>query len=240
VTPPPVLTCAARYARRTSVGAQLLDARLTVHRRRLDRRFAGRDRERLDALRHKEGLRVNVGSGPAKLDGWVNVDLLRDEEGDVIKLDATRPWPLRPGSVAAVNSEHFIEHLPLDAARRYLREAWASLAPGGVIRTSTPDLERLAEVYGARDERLLSEHRRHGYSAGSYAELVNNYFYSHGHRFIYDFDTLARLLAEVGFAEVERAEFGQSAYGLLRGVDRHDGGPLNRLTLAVDAVKPRR
>jgi predicted SAM-dependent methyltransferase len=140
--------------------------------------------------------------------------------------------------VAAVNSEHFIEHIPLEDARLYLAQALASLRPGGVIRTSTPDLEALVDVYKRRDDGLLAEHRRHGYAADGHAELVNNYFYSHDHRFLYDADTLRALLEQAGFEQIELAEFGQSRHDALRGVDRHDGGPLNELTLALDAVKP--
>src|SRR5687768_18017028 len=41
--------------------------------------------------------------------------------------------------VEAVFAEHFLEHLPVDAALSFLLEAHRVLAPGGWIRLSTPN-----------------------------------------------------------------------------------------------------
>jgi hypothetical protein len=68
--------------------------------------------------------------------------------------------------------------------------------------------------------------------------MVNNYFYCWDHRHIHDFDSLARLLAEAGFGEIEQAGYGRSAHGLLTGIDRHDPDGLVETVLCVDAAKP--
>jgi hypothetical protein len=112
------------------------------------------------------------------------------------------------------------------------------LRPGSVIRTSTPDLEGLREVYRERDPALLSLHREHGYAATCHGDLVNNYFYLWGHRHIYDLEKLSELLTDAGFERAERASFGQSSHEVLRRIDRHDVGALERAVLVVDAVKP--
>jgi len=221
-----------------SVGRAVLRARDTVRAEITDRRHAARDRERLAQLRDRQDLRINMGSSSARIDGWINVDLLGDPEGVAIRFDGAKPWPLPDGCAEAVNSEHFLEHLAHDDAPKYFAQAFRVLRPGGVIRTSTPDLEGLVAVYASRDDVALATHREHGYSARDHADLVNNYVYSWGHRHIYDFGSLEALLEGAGFAEIERASFGISRHPVLHGIDGHDMGPLSRIVVAVDAVKP--
>jgi predicted SAM-dependent methyltransferase len=182
------------------------------------------------------GLRLNVGCGPGTVEGWVNVDICRSP--GVLLMDATRQWPIPDGCAEAVNSEHFIEHLTLDEARFYFTEAFRALRPGGVIRTSTPDLAGMTAAYAEADPALLEAHRSHGYAARNHGDMVNNYFYMHGHRHIYDFASLAAMLADAGFGGIERASFGESPHALLRGIDTHEPGELRSLVVAVDAVKP--
>jgi predicted SAM-dependent methyltransferase len=229
---------AGAQIRRTAAGRAALDLRLALRQQWLDRKLAAHDRRRLTELAQRGDVRLNVGSSTIYVDGWVSVDITRDPRGEIFKLDATTPWPFTPGSLTAVNSEHFIEHVSREGAAAYLREAFRALRPGAPIRTSTPDLEALVNAYGERAPALLAEHRRHGYQAESHADLVNNYFYCYGHRHIYDFATLASMLRAAGFQDIQRARFGESEHELLRGIDSHDGGPLNVLVLTVDAIKP--
>jgi predicted SAM-dependent methyltransferase len=222
-----------------------LDARLAVRRRRArraaERREAAlveRDRAWVASLAGRRDLRLNIGSSGEHVEGWINADLLRDPEGRCLRMDATERWPFEDGSAEAVNSEHVIEHVNPSDAPKFFREAFRVLQPGGVIRTSTPDLRGITEAYLEADPAVLDAHRSHGYAARNHADLVNNYVHMHGHVHIYDFETLAALLAEAGFGEAERVEFGMSRHQLLHGIDRHDAGELRRLVVCVDAVKP--
>lgn len=216
---------------------RLRDAR----RAKLELEWDERDRRLVEELRGRTDLRLNVGSYSNHLDGWIDIDLNRDPEGRCFRMDATKPWPFGAGCAEAVNSEHFIEHLTPEDARLYLREAFVALRPGGVIRTSTPSLGGLTEMYTEGDPSTLDAHRAHGYEAATHGAMFNNYFYLWGHSQIYDLETLRGLLEEAGFEQVEEQGFGQSRHELLRGIDRHDAGPaLARATLYVDAVKPGR
>jgi predicted SAM-dependent methyltransferase len=49
--------------------------------------------------------------------------------------------PFAAESVTLIYSEHMLEHLPAHTGARVLREAYRVLAPGGVLRIATPDLE---------------------------------------------------------------------------------------------------
>jgi predicted SAM-dependent methyltransferase len=222
-----------------------LDARVELKARRARReddrreaRLAERDRSWLASLRGRSDLRLNIGSSGEHVDGWINLDLLRDPEGLCLRMDATEPWPFESGSAEAINSEHMIEHLERADAPVFFAEAFRVLRPGGVIRTSTPDLRGISEAYLAADPAVLEAHRAHGYTARNHADLLNNYVHMHGHLHIYDYETLALLLTEAGFDQVERVEFGESRHPALRGVDTHAMGELSKLVVCVDAVRP--
>jgi predicted SAM-dependent methyltransferase len=221
-----------------------LDARNSLRMRRAERaaarreaRLVARDREWVAELRGRHDLRINVGSSGAHLDGWINADLLRDPDGLCLRMDATERWPFEDGAAEAVNSEHVIEHIERERAPAFLAEAYRVLRPGGVIRTSTPDLRGIAEAYLAGDPATLDAHRAHGYDARNHADLVNNYLQVGDHRHLYDYETLSLLLRDAGFVEIERTSFGESRHSVLRGVDTHEMDELSALIVCVDAIK---
>lgn len=195
-----------------------------------------RERRRTQALRGKRGLLLNVGDGGRGLEGWVTLDI-EPSQGDGF-LDAGKPWPLDDGCAAAVRYEQMIEHLTWSEAIVCVDETFRVLAPGGVCRICTPDLEGIGRLYLGRDEEVLAAHRGHGYDAPTWAHFPNNYLRMWGHRFVHDFDSLARLLAAAGFEQIERASFRQSRHPVLAGTDSHDLAPLGAIGLFVDAVKP--
>jgi predicted SAM-dependent methyltransferase len=206
------------------------------------REMQERDHERFRALAAEGELRVNVASGPALVEGWVNVDLNPAFEG-LLYLDATQRWPLPDESVDAINSEHFIEHLSLEEGQAYLSEAVRVLKPGGVMRTSTPSLRGIIDAYIEADPTILAKYRERvqpvGVDARNHAELVNNNFYEWGHRHIYDVESLTEELERAGLSQIQTAEFGRSEHDVLNGIDTHDDGELLRdLVFALDAVKP--
>jgi predicted SAM-dependent methyltransferase len=195
-----------------------------------------RDRQTLQALVGRTDLRLNVGASGSTLEGWLSIDIRPDET--CFGMDAAEPWPFETASAEAVNSEHFIEHLTLAEAREYLAEAYRVLRPGGLIRTTTPNLHGICELYLGGDGCALEVHRAHGYDATTLADMVNNYFYSWEHRHIYDFESLGGLLREAGFVDVAQASFSESGHATLRAIDRHDPEGLGSTVLCVDAVKP--
>lgn len=100
---------------------------------------------------------LNLGCGSRVHDEWLNIDIAPAAPG-VVRHDLSRGIPAASGSARAVYHSHLIEHLRRDDARRFLDECFRVLAPGGVIRIATPDLEQLCRDYlaaldaGARDD----------------------------------------------------------------------------------------
>jgi predicted SAM-dependent methyltransferase len=174
-----------------------------------------------------ERLRLHIGCGERQLDGWVNIDLA-GACADYV-WDLRRPLPVEPGSVDAIFHEHFLEHLPLEAALGSLRECHRLLAPGGTIRIGVPDFGRHVRSYLDQDGFL--EQIRPGRPAPIFA--INELVYSYGHRSMWDATSLLLALTETGFDQVLVQKFGES-----RLVPAPDT-PERRLgTIYVEAVKP--
>ncbi len=205
--------------------------------------------------------RLNLGCGDAPLVGWTNIDGGDGEwyappgGADVIRLDVFEALThIEDGSCEAVYSEHFFEHFTIDDGHQLITEWARVLRPGGVVRVVTPDLRREAELLlrqtqPASDE-VIEAHRlrwlggrwrlRQGESL-TRAMVLNACMRLDGHRFVYDYETLAQSLALGGFGQIEQARFAQSRHAVLDGLDRHDGGETGRewvpgMVLAVDAV----
>jgi predicted SAM-dependent methyltransferase len=168
----------------------------------------------------QRGVKINLGSGHWKLEGWVNVDLDRDSQPDVVA-DLSAGLPFRDGVADYMHTEDFIDQLELEAACRFLRECHRILRPGGVIRILTPDVRNLASMYLHEPEalkKLWNDHVGVPLRLGTAAEILNVGMRFAGHTFLYDEETFKAMCAECGF-RAEKAGYQQSAREALRGHD---------------------
>jgi predicted SAM-dependent methyltransferase len=180
------------------------------------RALLGRLRRRrsiAEYLRATDERRLHLGAGEHVLPGWLNTDLHDYGRQDLVYLDARERFPLPDASFDAVFSEHMIEHLTYAEGQRCLRECFRVLRPGATIRIATPSLQRLAALYDGGD----LERRYLAWAAGTLepelraplpGAVLNNFFRSWGHRFIYDPQTLRHALLEAGFVDVEERPLG--------------------------------
>jgi hypothetical protein len=82
-------------------------------------------------------LKLDLGCGAKKKDGFLGVDVRKFAAVDVVA-DLTQPWPWPNWSVGEVFCSHFVEHL--DAAERihFANELYRVLMPGGRATLITP------------------------------------------------------------------------------------------------------
>lgn len=167
--------------------------------------------------------KLQIGSGPHALEGWLNTDLIRSD----VHVDLARPLPFADATFAYAFGEHIIEHLPDTQAEALLAELRRVLRPGGVLRLVTPDLRALVAIYEDRND-LVSreEYARHldGVSGRSHlraAQVLNDALRLWGHRWIYDEEDLRARLEQAGFGDIVRCVPGESRHAALRGVERH-------------------
>ena len=91
-----------------------------------------------------------IGCGKLPKRDWINSDYLhtgRTNYSELIKsygydfkeVDASKVLPFDNDDLSYIFSEHVLEHLPEEAGKFFLKEAYRVLKPGGVIRTVVPD-----------------------------------------------------------------------------------------------------
>ena len=170
---------------------------------------------------HQPPYRVQVGSGLVQRPGWLNTDI-----GPAARfwLDIGAPLPFPDHSVEYLFSEHVIEHVDPAVVARFLREAYRVLAPGGVIRTLTPDPEGLAREYLARSDLARAVVQRGaaaGYRSRYPVDLLNVVFYENGHCYLWDEESLTAALREAGFQRITRQQYGVSPHPELAAMDGH-------------------
>jgi predicted SAM-dependent methyltransferase len=162
------------------------------------------ERRKAQRLSEDAPLRLHLGSGTLRPPGWVNVDVLGMDPD--LYWDLTRPLPFPDGIAEAVFLEHVLEHFPLAQVMEMLGEARRLLAPGGIVRVGVPDFGRYAESYAG--DRAFIERERPGRPTALLA--VGEVAQSHGHRSVWDAETLELVLTEAGFEQVGRRFFGDS------------------------------
>jgi len=126
------------------------------------------------------------------------------QRGSVRFANAATRIPCATGSVAAVYSSHMIEHLDRAEARAFLADVMRVLSPGGVVRIAAPDLSLQVQGYvanGDADEFVASIHmglsRPSGLRGWTRWTLVG----PRHHLWMYDGESLTRLLREAGFRD---------------------------------------
>jgi len=143
-----------------------------------------------------------------------SLGLLRDENrrfiafcrGADIRWANAADLPVPNGSVNVLYSSHMLEHLDQREALKFLSEAMRVLQPGGIIRLAVPDLRRMITDYetDSKADRLVSRTQLAHTRPQTILQKLRWLFVadrSH-HRWMYDAESLALLLAKVGFTHV--------------------------------------
>jgi predicted SAM-dependent methyltransferase len=168
-------------------------------------------RNRRHFARLKRDAYLNIGCGPHIHDGYCNLDYSWRPGVDVC-WDVTRSLPMSDSSVRGIYTEHCIEHLEFCAVFDLLKECYRVLANESYIRIIVPDAAIYIREYVKHigGDKVAMPYREDDTQNGIYTPImsINRIFYSHGHRFIYDFETLKIMLERSGFSQVAKLSFG--------------------------------
>ena len=157
--------------------------------------------------------------------------------------DMTQAFPVASQAFSWGYSEHFIEHVTPEQAVAWLMEMRRLIAPGGLLRVTTPDLKKYIDGYCDPANRFFKLHteRMEAFTGnkGSVPQrrawMVNQIFRFFKHQWIYDFDEIVHIGTLAGFDPngIMREEF-QS--GLLEDVVMLDSPERNDETLYVELM----
>lgn len=164
--------------------------------------------------------KLHIGCGNTKLDGWVNIDLSERLDTVDIVWDATEGFPFKDESCVLIYNEHFLEHLTVKQASRFLTECYRLLKPGGILRIAMPSLEYVVQKYNSEDWRNQAWLTWPQYQfVQTRAEMLNISFRWWGHQWFYDHEELHRRIHEAGFVQVRDVEWGSSNVSELRNLE---------------------
>lgn len=193
----------------------------------------------------QQGVRkLQIGTGPNRLQGWFNTDISPAGEG-IYHLDASQNFPFQENTFDYIFSEHQIEHFTYYEGLQMLKECRRVLKPGGRIRIITPDMDIIIALRSPQKSDIQRDYVR-WHIENFYPEMardrdifvINNAFSGFGHRFLYDYETLKESIEKAGFTNVLRMPYGQSSDENLRAIDWRASDRMTSFTgLCVEAEK---
>ena len=136
-----------------------------------------------------------------------------NKENNIHFSDATKSIPLETSYVDCIYTSHMVEHLSQEGARSFLREVKRVLKVGGVVRIAVPDLRIAVDEY-------LESNDADAFMRGILVQapeittirqkiklFVSGYRH---HQWMYDSESLSKLLLEMGFNTVEICKDGKT------------------------------
>jgi predicted SAM-dependent methyltransferase len=163
--------------------------------------------------------KLNFGSGPGPLPGWLNIDISPEFAPDVIA-DLRSNLPFKSSSIDFIHSEDFLCQLKLEEGESFLAECRRILKPSGVLRLLTPDMEKLVRTY-LHDPQWLVDTWNKTVGVALMTETaceVVNLAMRLGFQFQYDRQVLTQIAEKCGLRAVV-VEYNQSSYPELRQID---------------------
>ena len=144
-------------------------------------------------------MNLHLGCGTKRIEGYINIDSRATPAVDVVS-DIRNLDGFQDTSANLIYVCHALEHFSRWEHIQVLKRWYTILKPGGILRVSVPDFEKVMEHYFKfRDIRQLS-----GIMYGRQDYPENN------HCWCWDFKELKSDLQEAGFADVKRYDWRQT------------------------------
>jgi SAM-dependent methyltransferase len=177
-------------------------------------------------------VKLSLGAGERRIPGFLSVDIDPAFAPDIVA-DISQPLDLAYASVECIFAEEVISQIAPADCLAFFRECRRVLAPGGVLRLLTPDLERFTRAYLERPDWLRAIWHKHvglPLLCDTAAEVLNLGLRGVG-PFVYDRATL-RVLAERAGLVLHESSFNSSLHPAMCGLDMR--GPEETLTMYLE------
>jgi predicted SAM-dependent methyltransferase len=193
--------------------------------------------------------KLHIAASNNLLPGWLNTDISLSHKS-LVYMDATNQFPFDNNTFDYILAEHMIEHITYAGAQFMLRECFRVMKPGGRIRVATPDLRVLLALHEREKNpaqreyiewavtRFLPEVRE-----CKEVHVINNFFQSWGHQFLYDQETLIQAFSSAGFHGLKLYKPGISEDQNLKEIESHgkqiESEDINQFeTIVIEGCKP--
>jgi len=198
-------------------------------------------RSKVKRLRGLRQLRLHIGCGSVVLPGWVNLDCYPpkpQENAEILVLDLRKGLPLSGGSVSAVYSEHFFEHLPFEVVQDVIvPDCYRMLEPGGYIRVGVPDGGYIVTNYLATKTNSADDLYTQQLRGRTPMQMLNDMTHAFTHHYLWDYETLRMVFEKAGFTELRHARPHDSEVSHFQDLDRTDPWRM-RFTLYIEGRRP--
>lgn len=178
------------------------------------------------------GARLHLGCGAKIIRNRVNIDAI-PQSPDVVVDDVMTLETVEDGSASEIYACHVLEHFGRREIEQVLDIWFRKLSPGGLIRISVPDIEKVFEQYGKGTPLKVL-------MGLLYGGQRNEYDY---HKVCFDFMSLQTALEAAGFVSVKRYNWQETDHShvddysqaYLPHMDKENG---TLMSLNVEALKP--
>ncbi len=140
-------------------------------------------------IEYKKPLRLHLGCGYQRLEGYINIDFRKTSATDLVCDIRKLPYP--DSSVAVIETYHVVEHLPRHDLPKTLKEWHRVLFSGGKLIIEYPDFDEIVKMY-------LEGHEEKIDGIFGLQRFQGDY-----HHFGYNYLRMRNLLEDIGFSEVE-------------------------------------
>ncbi len=153
---------------------------------------------------------LQIGCGYNIYDNFINTDI--EWKPNVIPWDISTikedNYPVENESLKGIYTEHCLEHIPFQSTWDNLHEFYRMLKPNGTVRIAVPDGGLFIDLYNKHHAgEKVSFPKPDDRAEPTPMISINRIARSHGHMFLYDFDTLKYMLEDVGFKDVKQETF---------------------------------
>ena len=141
-------------------------------------------------------IKLHLGCGKRYIPGFIHIDARKLPHVDYVA-SADKLDMFKDNSVDLIYNCCLLEHFKRYETENVLREWYRVLKPGGILRISVPDFEKLIKVYKKyHDLKLIL------------GGLVSRQDYPENiHYMIFDFKILSEFLEKVGFKKIHRYDW---------------------------------
>jgi len=136
-------------------------------------------------------MKLNLGCGLDKKQGYINIDIRKEVNPDLIWNLENIPYPFETNSVEEIIAKDVLEHFPFRKVENILKEWFRILKPQGKLYIQTPDLIAIAIKVILNNKYTWKDISYWVYGGQDY----NENFHKSG----FTIPTLKKLLESIGF-----------------------------------------